>query len=270
MKNHLWLLCLMYAVLLLSGCNDVIVSRYALTLPELPPVWDVFPGPPHWKIEWLDPDGAPQTAEIRSDERLDVALPHTWASAVTAWPYWPELSVHPGIFKPAGALFPLDVSGDSLLLSWKGGIDAILYRELGTASTVTPAANTGVPRLPWHFNWPRFRELYDDPTVNADFRGDPWLADWPGIAARIWQSGFDKRRLVPYARQEVQVPVGPGPWIGVSPFAAPLFFDGVPVFPVRAGDTGVDIWVSAEGILRCTDRVYLFQKWDAPAFAPLS
>jgi hypothetical protein len=261
--NKLWFICL---TAVLSSCDSgLILSRYALALPDLPPAWNVFAGPPHWKIEWIDPDGVPQMTEMRNDERIEISLPSAWASAVMAWPYWPELPVNPGFFKPAGALFPFDASGDTLELSWKGGVDAMLYRELGTASAASPAANTGVSRLPWYFNWPRFRELYDDPGVNAEFRADPWLADWPGIAARIWQSGFDKRRLVPYPRQKLEVPVGHGPWIGTSPFAEPLLFDSIPVFPVRTSETGsssVDIWVSAEGILRCTATAYIFRTWE--------
>ena len=272
----------MCAALRLSGCGghdgspgaghggslggSPIVSRYALKLPDIPQSWEAFPGRPHWKIEWLDTQGRLQRLEIRNGQSAEISLPHTWASAVFAWPYWPELQVNPGVFRPAGAIFPFDASGTTLALSWRGGVDAAFYRELAAAAAAEP--DIGVSRLPWHFNWPRFRELYDDPGVNAEFRADPWQADWPGIAAKVRQSGFDKRRLVPQARQELRVPLAGGPWIGTSPFAAPLRFSGIAAFPVRTlADKGaasfpVDTWISAQGILRCNAQTYIFLSWE--------
>ena len=270
MKRFLQYVCIACAFLQLGACADSLVdTRYRLKLPELPAAWEGFPGQPHWRIEWQDTEARLRTLEIRSGYEPEISLPCTWASAVTAWPYWPELQVHPGVFRPAGALFPFDANGDTLTLSWRGGVDAILHRELGAASAKIPAEHTGVPRLPWNFNWPRFRALYDDASVNAEFRGDPWRADWPGIAAKIWQSGFDKRRLVPQAYKEIKVQAAPGPWIGTSPFSAPLFFESTPVFPVRAADpdsgsgsSPADTWISTEGILRCNAETYIFLKWE--------
>jgi hypothetical protein len=151
-----------------------------------------------------------------------------------------------------------------------GGVDAVLYWELGNASAGEPGTQSSVPRMPWNFNWPRFRGLFTDVSVNAQFRADPWLADWPSIAEKIWLSGFDKRRLVPQAREELPVPVAPGPWIGPSPFAAPLYFTGGPVFPVRTPASGsppgvsgpVDTWVCAEGILRCNSNAWIFLEFE--------
>jgi len=172
------------------------------------------------------------------------------------------------VFRPAGGLFPFDARGSTLSLSWRGGVDAMFYRELCAAAAETPSQQSSVPRLPWNFNWPRFRELYDDSGVNAEFRADPWLADWPGIAAKVWQSGFDKRRLVPQTRREMRVTAPPGPWIGTSPFAAPLYFDDSPVFPVCAPETvtasyPIDTWISTDGILRCTAETYIFLRWES-------
>jgi hypothetical protein len=156
-------------------------------------------------------------------------------------------------------LFPFDAAADSFLLSWRGGVEAVLYRELGRASTGNSGTSSSVPRLPWYFNWPRFRELFSDSTVNAEFRADPWLADWPAIAEKIWLSGFDKRRLVPQTRIELTIPLGSGPWMGASPFTKPLYFESTPVFPVKAAaPSSADTWVSAGGILRCNNETWIF------------
>jgi len=180
----------------------------------------------------------------RGNGGWNISLPQTWASAVSAFPFWPEKGIGPGIFKPAGAIFPYDASGGSLILSWQGGVDSVLYWELARAYG-----------LPMNFNWPRFRRLFDDPSLNAEVRADPWLADWADIAAKIVKSGFDKRRLVPEARSALEVQVAPGPWIGVSPFSGPLIFEATPVFSVRST---ADTWVSKEGILRCNSKTWIF------------
>jgi len=241
---------------ILHGCGESLSdSRYIVQTPELPPAWEALLGSPYWRVEWLHSDGRKKAAIVQGGGEAAISLPATWVSAVSAAPFWPDRGISPGIFKSAGAIFPFDVSGKNLVLSWQGGVDANLYWEFINAVHAVPGkAGQEAVRLPWNFNWPRFRLLFDDPTLNAEIRGDPWLADWNGIAAKIVQSGFDKRRLVPEARSDLAIPVSPGPWIGASPFATPLFFEATPVFPVR---TAADTWVSAEGILRCNTEAWI-------------
>jgi hypothetical protein len=242
----------------LAGCgHDLTDSRYSLELPEIPPVWASLFGEPQWRIEWLNPEGRKERTVIGSGEKPEIRIPRTWTSAVIAWPYWPEQGTAPGFFKPAGALFPFDAAagnGGSLALGWRGGVDAFLYWELaaaGETSDIRAAA-----RLPENFNWPRFRELFNDESVDKEVRRDPWLADWRGLARKIVQSGFDKRRLVPEARAETRIPLPPGIWAGSSPFAEPLTFgEGAAVFPVRET---IDTWVSEAGILRCNREAWIF------------
>jgi len=143
-------------------------------------------------------------------------------------------------------------------------VDSALYWEMakawagaGQESAEESPERAAVTRLPLNFNWPRFRRLFDDPSLNAEVRADPWLADWPGIAAKTVQTGFDKRRLVPEPRSALTVPVSPGPWIGASPFADPLIFETTPVFPVRST---ADTWASKEGILRCNSEAWILFK----------
>jgi hypothetical protein len=224
-------------------------ERYDLELPVLPSAWKSLLGSPYWHIEWVNTEGQRKTMDIRENTRVDIAIPLTFANAVTAMPFWPDKGLVPGIFRPAGAIFPFDASGKSLVLSWKGGVDANLFWELARASPDKVAT-----RLPQNFDWPRFRLLFDDPTLNEDIRADPWLADWRGIAEKMIQSGFDRRRLVPEPRGSLKVPLGQGPWIGTSPFVPPLFFEADPVFPTRASS---DTWVSAQGILRCNTEVWI-------------
>ena len=252
------------AAFFLNGCGEPLTgSRYMLSLPQLPESWETLLGRAHWHIEWLDEKVRQQWTVIQGGG-VEISLPVTIASAVSAMPFWPEKGIKPGVFRPAGAIFPFDASGGTLYLSWQGGVDANLFWEmamfLGGAGeennqpAMESVARAAVQRLPGNFNWPRFRRLFADESVNAHVRADPWLADWSSIAAKTVQSGFDKRRLVPESRGSLQVPVSPGPWIGTSPFAAPMVFEEVPVFPVRPA---VDTWISAEGLLRCNSEAWM-------------
>jgi hypothetical protein len=237
-------------------------DRYTLELPDLPPAWEMALGIPQWRVEWLNSAGRLETATVTGNGKMTVSLPQTVASPVLARPFWPDKGLIAGIFRPAGAIFPFDVSGKNLVLGWQGGIDANLFWELAgvcgiavsDAGPETDDTERAALRQPQNFDWPRFRLLFADPTLNAEIRGDPWLADWRSIAEKIVLSGFDKRRLVPEPRGKLTVPVGPGPWIGTSPFAPPLLFEGVPVFPVRAA---ADTWVSSEGIVRCNTETWI-------------
>jgi hypothetical protein len=257
MKSYFLLLVLCMGCVL-HGCGftawDKNPQRYDLELPRLPPEWKSLLGNPRWQIEWVNPEGRRKTMSVRENARVNIAIPLNFASAVSALPFWPDKGIGPGIFRPAGAIFPFDASGDSLVLSWKGGVDANLFWEL-----VQAYSDKAPIRLPQNFDWPRFRLLFDDSTLNEAIRADPWLADWQGIAGKIVQSGFDKRRLVPEPRIGLKVPVSGGPWIGSSPFAPPLLFEADPVFPVRPSS---DTWVSAQGLLRCnTEAWILITEW---------
>ena len=247
----------LWAALALCGCGEPSPTdpRYSLQFPPLPPGWEALLGRPHWQVEWVGGDGRKQTTTIQGSGGVEVSLPQTWANPVSAVPFWPERGIAPGVFKPAGAIFPFDISGRTLALTWQGGVDAAFYWELANCYYGDESnSERTVPRMPQNFNWPRFRRLFSDGIANAQVIADPWLADWGSIAERTVRSGFDRRRLVPQARTSLQVPVGPGPWIGTSPFAAPLYFEGIPVFPVRAA---VDTWVSAEGILHCNSEAWI-------------
>ncbi|MDR0495726.1 MAG: hypothetical protein LBG95_08905 [Treponema sp.] len=267
------------AVFFLHGCGvSLLDSRYSLELPDIPQRWAALLGKPYWRIEWLNSEGRIEVMTLRGEENRGISLPQGCASAVLAMPFWPDRGLRPGIFRPAGAIFPFDASGKSLILSWRGGVDAKLYWELVKAyngadeetaspeeaseslpAETAPNERAVVPRVPWNFDWPRFRLLFEDQSLNAEVRADPWLADWQSIAAKIVLSGFDKRRLVPEPRINLTIPLPHnargGPWTGTSPFAAPLVFETEPVFPARST---ADTWVSREGILRCNTETWIF------------
>ena len=230
---------------------------YVSVLPDLPESWALL-GEPDWYLEWLDSNGLIRHKTIGKGERQQIDLFPRLVSAVTAWPFWPEKGIGKGLFKPAGALFPYDIDGERIILSWKAGLDAVFYSELAIAEKKYPRQK--VPRFPSNFNWPKFRELFADEILNEKIIKDPWLADWRLIAEKTVQSGFDRRRMVPQLYTDLAVPVPAGYWYSDSPFAVPLFFaeGNSTVFP--ASDTG-STWFCSKGVLRCKPNTWIFTEW---------
>jgi len=246
----------------LTCCGDSYSSRYTLEFPRAPQTWVSLLGEPHWRVEWFSPDGGNQTADILPGGSLQIELPATWANPVSAWPYWPSHNLITGLFMPAGALFPFDVSGNSLRLSWEAGPDAVFYRELSgfaeLANSVTQAGDES-KKKPANFDWLRFRELLQSENINTAARQNPWLVDWRFVAEKTIEANFDSRRLVPQTADPVSIPVPSGPWYGSSPFASPLAFaeNETPSFPVRPG---LNVWICREGILRVNGKTWMFTR----------
>jgi hypothetical protein len=230
--------------------------------PEFPPLWKEVFGVPRWRLEWIGLEGRREVREIADGERTEITVIPEWPSPVLACPLVPGRNIRAGVLKPAGGIFPFDAAGGRLRLTWQGGVDASFYRELAAAflqahqDTADLSLSTA-RRRPQYFDWPRFRRLFTDGVLSDKAAlGDPWLADWPYIAQRTVQSGFDNRRIKVLARTNLSVPVHPGPWAGTSPFAAPLFSEeGTPViFPVRQEP---DTWYSAGGAIRCSQEGWI-------------
>jgi len=235
----------------LASCKDRFSSVYRVEMPKTPEYLVSILGEPYWKLEFFDSKGEKQSKIIPPGQSTEIELPVTWTNPVTAWPYWPDYNLIPSLFKPAGALFPFDVSGERLKLSWEAGPDTVFYWELVFANS------QNAKKLPANFDWPRFRELFKSGVLSDAVVNDPWLVDWRYVAEKTISSNFDRRRLVPQASVSQSIPVSSGPWYGASPFAKPLFFaEGqTPVFPVRSG---INLWVSPEGILRVSGKAWVF------------
>ena len=253
MKNLYFKLTIVLVVSALAGgCADRFPSRYVLELPEVSDSWVSLLGEPLWRAEWIDPQGQKMLKDIPPGSSAEIEIPTSWANPVTAWPYWENHGLNPGLFKPAGAIFPFDASGETLCLSWKAGPDAVFYMEM----LFTDGQDTS---LPANFDWPRFRELFSERTLSDEVCEDPWLVNWRSVAERTVSSGFDRRRLVPEASVKKTIPVPSGVWYGTSPFAKPLSFaEGKPsIFPARPG---INVWISGEGILRMNGNVWVLNQ----------
>jgi hypothetical protein len=188
-------------------------EQFRVSLPAVPAVWKEILGEPNWRLEWYDPAGICQRAEIDALANAGTAILTQWPNALLAWPYWPDKGIPPGLFFPAGAIYPLDAYGGKIRLTWRAGIDAYFYRELDKARSLNTSN-----RVPEYFDWKRFRTLLwqDAP---EDLREDPWLADWQDIAEKTVKSGFRQSLLKIETRKNTSfVLPQDGPWIFASVF----------------------------------------------------
>ena len=249
MKNK-YLLGIVIPVVLLASCNDgPRRSTYRPYMPVVPSHWNEVLGEPHWRLEWIGEEGFWKDWEGPPDAEPPLLSPVAeWTTPILAWPFWPEAGLTPGIMRPGGAFFPWDASGGELTLSWEGGVGAVFWKELANAERMSEASQG---RLPWYFDWPRFRRLLESGDIPDDVRDDLWLVDWKEIGGKTVESGFDRRRIVSRRLTEVAIPGLDGAWVSASPFTPPL--DVPPGGPLLLMAAAVpDTWVSSTAVLRCS------------------
>ncbi|MDR2398804.1 MAG: hypothetical protein LBD74_08610 [Spirochaetaceae bacterium] len=235
--------------LFLGACEtELFAPEYVVEVPALPAAWQAALGKAHWRLMWIGPDGRWDTAE--TGLRIRVLAP--WTTPVLAYPYWPEHGIGPDMVRPCGGLFPWDVEGTRIRLSWTGGVQAVVYRELAAQ------AGESSSRLPHYFNWPRFRELLAGESLSEAVRQDLWSVDWGQVCQKTVQSGFDRRRIVARPQTTLRLTVDrPGPWIGSSPFAEPV--DLPPGKEIELLFFGKEErYFSPKGMLLCTEAAWMW------------
>jgi hypothetical protein len=206
---------------IVSCGGSLLPDSYTVVFPGISASGTDFLGEPRWRLEWYDPEGTVCFAELEGKSAV-ISVLAQWPNPVIAWPYWPEKDISPGLFFPAGAVYPFDVTGESIVLSWHGGVEANFYRELALAQAQPGSDGARAPR---YFDWPRFRTLLLT-EIPDELREDPWLANWQNIAEKTALSGFRKSLI----KAEERTPMGitvpqEGLWIGSSPFKTPCFWE---------------------------------------------
>ena len=251
MKNIFTFFCVFFLLGALAGCGEgPIRASYALHAPAPPASWLETLGEPSWRFEWVNEAGETEKGESGAARFAGAELLQSCVTPVFAFPYWPHLGIPAGMMKPAGALFPFDREGGSVMLSFEGGVDAVFYREL--------AALPNGKRLPRNFDWQRFRALRTEKKLDGELLSDLWLADWKMIAEKTAASGFSARRIKPLETENLILAApSRGPWVGASPFMKPLIWEeGQPV--ALQVSAHVDSYFSARGTLRVTRKT---QSW---------
>ena len=218
--NHHFLPLLALTMTLISCGPSPMSEKYRVKFPPSPPVRTDLLGECQWRLEYYDSAGNFRQKEV-TNSNAEIRVLQEWPNAVLAWPCWPEKSLAAGLFYPAGAIFPLDVAGETIILSWESGVEAYFYRELDKAQEL----NTGTNRVPMYFDWKRFRSLLRE-NAASELKLDPWLANWKDIAERTVRSGFLQSYVRPEVRTGTEIIIPhDGPWLAASPFRQPLFWE---------------------------------------------
>jgi hypothetical protein len=254
----------------LSACNPVLPASYPVDLPVPPPLWTDLLGPPSWRLEWVDGGGELRLRELAPGRGTEIEALQEWASPALAYPCWPDRGIPPGIFRPAGAIFPYDVREGRIRLSWEAGPEARFYWELAAAWTEYAEAGLSPrnTRQGRYFDWPRFRELMRGPDIPEAIRRDPWLADWRSIAVSTVRSGFDRRRIKEPVREDLSITVPQeGPWIGNSPFAEQKNWEAGAGLILQVTDS-VDTYIAPGGLLRVSKGAWIWLPWDGTGVLP--
>ena len=185
---------------------------YRLQLPPSPASRTELLGKCQWRLEWYDTEGKLRQTELTGNSAT-IRILSEWPSAVLAWPHWPEKGLAAGLFYPAGAIFPFDVSGDNIILCWESGAEAYFYRELDKARSLH-----STNRVPEYFDWKRFRTILRK-EAPEEVRTDPWLVNWKDIAEKTIRSGFRTTYIRADTRTGTEITIPhTGPWLGSSPF----------------------------------------------------
>ncbi|MDR1353828.1 MAG: hypothetical protein LBK05_11160 [Treponema sp.] len=268
--------CVFLAGTFFASCAEpVIAPAYRVSFPEPPAVWTDSLGPPSWELLWADGRGILRSACYPAGAEPRIELAQGLAAPLLARPFWPSVvsaggkaggHLQSGLMKSAGAIFPFDADGDSVRLSWEGGVSAEFYLALAKARLAGKAGTAGgassaAKRRPELFNWPRFRALLGSGGVSEELREDPWLADWEAVAAKTIESGWNSSRIRAAEREPFAVIIpADGPWFGASPFA--------PARSWKAGDRAElpareipELFLSPSGYLKYTKSDYVWHKW---------
>ncbi|MDR2314555.1 MAG: hypothetical protein LBE02_08495 [Spirochaetaceae bacterium] len=234
------------------SCGMDTDKSLSLHFPPIPAA-KVF-GEPHWRLEWYDPGGRLRQEEISGPDPGEIRVLYQWPSPLTAWPHWPERGIPPGLYCPAGALYPFDVSEGGIYLSWQAGVEANFYRELALARSL-PGADSR--RRPQYFDWPRFRSLLREEV--EELREDPWLADWKDIAEKTALSGFRKSlvKAAPRTPVEIRIPSG-GPWFSASPFREQESWEEGQMAVLNLS-SWPEIYLCSQGILHLSPEIQLWE-----------
>lgn len=228
------------AVLVLSfwGCSLLEGEREVeVRLPELPAGWESLGGDIGFILEYPGPDGEIRRRGIfAAGEDAGLALPPEGNVPVTARPVF-LASPAPGLgMRPAGGIFPRDVSAaGELLLTWEEGFLAEclleVYRNAGNAEWVN------VERLA--------------AGVRDKAPENPWVLDMRKIVRSLiygrYYGGFiAPRTLYPPAGP---IPGLPEDWLWGDPFfsAAGGFYSGFHRAIAPGGRTWLDLYADEKG-----------------------
>ncbi|MDR2601817.1 MAG: hypothetical protein LBC53_05120 [Spirochaetaceae bacterium] len=249
-------LCALFASTALACSISGEAEDYEVVSPPIPSLWEKSFGPCFWVLEWLDSGGVERSLTLKSLEGVTIK-PFLEASVpVSAYPFWPRIGMQKGVFRPAGAIFPLDAEGGKIKLSWRGGVDANFYRLLASEGKENREAQ--------NFDWKRFRALFEeDGKIEKGARENPWTVDWEQAAKKTAESSFNSSRIKSRKRDYIEIKIpSDGPWMDGSPFSS-VFSSWKPGEKAAVPITGdSESFFCPSGVLRCGKYTSMFRPFN--------
>jgi len=186
-----------------------------------------------WNIKWLSPEGKIESKRLDftdSIQTIPIEFVRNRATPVLAFL---EVNGRQDIL-PAGSIYPVNISGNSISLSWLNGISAQVLMDLLT-KTNQPAEEA--QRFCNYFNWKKFQ------TEFAKRVDEPWLIDKEKITEKLCTGSFSVSVFKEAKTYECVIQHDSLGWI------CPPYGDGQ---PVRTGDTaffplGKTLYLSGQG-----------------------
>lgn len=179
--------------------------RVRVTVPRLPDTLVSLCAPVQWELRWLGADGVLCRRIAAGNERMpEVRLDRRRNSPVIAVPI--SRRGFDGV-RPAGALYPADLSPDgTLLLSWWSGFLADVMLDLG---------RIGVPLEA--FNTKRLEER-----IRAESPESPWLIDRERLCTDLRYGLLSSHSVSALEQWTVRVGIREGRWRRTDPLMQAL------------------------------------------------
>ena len=197
-----------------ASCSMGPSALVRLELPDPPAPWkQAFPALT-FLVVYQDSSGRRATGSARRE--LMVECSKSGNSPLLAYPTGvpgeEAEGVPPGLLRPAGALYPLDLDPQAteptLRLSWQEGPLAALVSRLRDGGMEVSLLNTA-----------RLKERF------GTFQ-DPWELDLGSMATELARGTFSAYDVDRLPLRDVAVVSGPGTWFLESPLAAPVDASG--------------------------------------------
>jgi hypothetical protein len=191
--------------LLLSGCMFSGKTNLTVNIPQIPPGWENISGSIDIELSFYSEGRRETVSGCRFGDEIKLEI-EKGLIPITAYP-----SLESVILKPAGAVYPENLIGDSLDLTWAGGFGAEILLNLSEKGCDFS-----------NFNIRRFN-MY----INDISQGNPWKISEPEILYALSNNIFNSNyvALREFFLIELSDPFFEGRWKFANPLENSIYTD---------------------------------------------
>lgn len=186
-----------------------------------------------WNIKWLSPEGKIESKRLDYTDSIQTIPIEFARNRTTPVLAFLEVNERQDIL-PAGSIYPVNISGNSISLSWLNGISAQVLMDLLT-KTNQPAEDA--QHFCNYFNWQKFQEDF------AKRVDEPWLVDKEKITEKLCTGSFSVSVLKEAKTYKCAIQHDSLEWI------CPPYGDGKPLHPGEEAffPLGETLYLSGQG-----------------------